>query len=57
MFATDDSENGVWRSCPVLAGIRYSLRLRRNSRGGDGGGIVEDVTILVRSDKAGQDQE
>ena len=25
--------------------------------GGDGGGRVEDVTIFVRSDKTGQDQE
>ena len=25
--------------------------------GGDGGGRVEDVTIFIRSDKNGQDQE
>ena len=25
--------------------------------GGDGGGIVEDVTIFIRSDKNGQNQE
>ena len=27
------------------------------TEGGDGGGRVEDVTIFVRSDKNGQDQE
>ena len=28
-----------------------------NTGGGDGGGRVEDVTICIRSDKNGQDQE
>ena len=27
------------------------------TRGGDGGGRVEDITIFIRSDKNGQDQE
>ena len=29
----------------------------KKTGGGDGGGSVEDITIFIRSDKNGQDQE
>ena len=44
----NDTNNGV----PVGDG-----GTDENTGGGEGGDIVEDVTIFIRSDKNGQDQE
>ena len=40
----------------MLYGLE-TVALTKREGGGDGGGRVEDVTILIRSDKNGQNQE
>ena len=40
----------------MLYGLE-TVALTKKTRGGDGGGRVEDVAIFIRSDKNGQDQE
>ena len=44
----------------VIPAMLYGLEtvaLTKKTGGGDGGGRVEDVTICIRSDENGQDQE